>query len=103
MARFASQEFSTARGDINNNCVHLTNSSVIKRNTVSYGAGADDGDLFSGYLWTLTRLEQYLATHTNIEWTAVWQSITEVVRLVQTRSLMTERGNSFRHFVDIQS
>ena len=50
LSRFATEPYHTDSLGIKNNCIHLTNSKVNKDNTDSYG---DNGDPFSGFLWTL--------------------------------------------------
>ena len=95
LARFASEEYNTEANNIDNNCIHLTNSAVNKvtfvdktlhfpiksfqDNVDSYGKKSRD-DPFSGYLWTLKHLKQYLEINENIKWSQIWEKLITVVR-----------------------
>jgi len=80
LARFASEEYNTDSCNIDNNCIHLTNSAVNKDNIMDYGSVGQDP--YSGYLWTLSRLKQYFETcdDEHIKWDKMWQSIVHVIR-----------------------
>ena len=76
LARFATEPYSTDSMTIRNNCIHLTNSKVNKDNTDSYG---DNDDIFSGFLWTLSMLQEYFKEEC-IDWDCIWPKIEDVVR-----------------------
>jgi len=76
LARFATEPYNTDCMGIKNNCIHLTNSKVNKDNTESYGDHNEDP--FSGFLWTLSMLQEYLQNQ-GVDWDDVSQDVEEVV------------------------
>eukprot|EP00092_Neocalanus_flemingeri_P000105 GFUD01000107.1.p1 GENE.GFUD01000107.1~~GFUD01000107.1.p1 ORF type:complete len:595 (+),score=129.91 GFUD01000107.1:61-1845(+) len=78
LARFASEPYSTDSLDIRNNCIHLTNTSINRENKDSYLDG-DQDDAFSGFLWTLSMLKEYL-TMAGVDWNNIWSQIQDIVR-----------------------
>jgi len=77
LARFATEPYNTDSINIKNNCIHLTNSKVNKTNIDSYGDSNEDP--YSGFLWTLSMLKNYLKEE-GIEWIPLWSKLKDVVR-----------------------
>ena len=76
LARFATEPYNTDSLNIKNNCIHLTNAKVNKHSEEYFG---ENGDLFSGFKWTLNMLQEYFKEE-EIDWNCIWSRIEDVVR-----------------------
>lgn len=78
LVRFATQRYSSSKSSLKQRCMHLTNYSVNKK-AADYQSNTEDQGDGVGSKWSFSALQRYLAAKRGVEWSPIWQQVSEQV------------------------